>query len=266
MGFPNHTRRRHFPAGRKTGLAAVALFAFLQIAAPVQANEINGFLIAAPTVITVEAGAERALDVAVAQSGAVPKTSMLLIQGLPQTSVLSAGRVFDSGVWALRFGDLQNLTIQTTTTASGQTPLTLSVVTLDGTVLAQREITLAVVSHGAVAAPREIAAAVRVITPSPPQDTPPQLEDVNVLLARGADNLIKGKIQVARLFYRRAAEQGSSAGAIAMAQTYDPQELAKLNALGGVQPDLALARSWYEKARELGARDVDGTLKRLSAR
>jgi hypothetical protein len=247
-------------------IGAVALVAFLHTAAPAWATEINASLIAAPALITVEAGAERPLDVAIASSGAVPKTSMLLIHGLPQTVSLSAGRVFESGTWALRFGDLQNLTIQTTPTMAGRTPLTLSVVTLEGTVLAQREIALAVVSHGEASAARETAAAVRVITSSELHDTPPPLEDANMLLARGADNLIKGKIQVARLFYRRAAEQGSSAGAMAMAQTYDPQELARLNALGGVQPDLALARSWYEKARELGAGDADGKLKRLSAR
>jgi TPR repeat protein len=33
-----------------------------------------------------------------------------------------------------------------------------------------------------------------------------------------------------------------------------------------VQPDIALARRWYEKARELGAREAEERLRRLSAR
>lgn len=173
MGFLEQFRRR-LPAVRKAAFAAVALVAFGQTAAPVQAVEINNSLIAAPSIVVVEAGTERTLGLAISPSGAIPRTSMLLIKGLPQTSVLSAGRVFESGTWALRFRDLQNLSIQTTLTTSGQSPLTLSVVTLEGTVLAQREITLKVVPrHVAPAVPvaRRAVPPVRVVTPTASQET-----------------------------------------------------------------------------------------------
>ncbi len=195
---------------------------------------------------------------------------MLLIHGLPQTSVLSAGRIFESGTWAVRFSDLENLKVKTAPAASGQAPLTLAIVSLDGTVLAERDITLSVVApdgRGIMGAPSAAQAtqpdASTAALPVP--QSAGSMEDANVLMARGADNLIKGKIHIARLFYRRAAEQGLAAGAMALAQTYDPYELARLNALGGVQPDLEQARAWYERARLLGEAQADGKLKRLAA-
>jgi TPR repeat protein len=52
---------------------------------------------------------------------------------------------------------------------------------------------------------------------------------------------------------------------MALAGTYDPVELARLR-VAGVQPDVALARQWYEKARELGAKEADERLRQLGSR
>jgi TPR repeat protein len=103
-----------------------------------------------------------------------------------------------------------------------------------------------------------------VPTAAPP--APTGQEGAQALVARGDANLAAGKVPVARLFYRRASDQGWAAGAMAMAQTFDPHELARLGIVGGVQPDAEQARAWYEKARSLGATDVDGKLRRLSQR
>jgi TPR repeat protein len=52
---------------------------------------------------------------------------------------------------------------------------------------------------------------------------------------------------------------------VALASTYDPDELAKIKVVG-LQPNIEEARKWYEKARELGAAEASERLRRLGAR
>jgi TPR repeat protein len=63
-----------------------------------------------------------------------------------------------------------------------------------------------------------------------------------------------------------AADAGLAEGALALAATFDPDELARRQVLGGVQPDRAAARRWYERALELGASEAENYLRRLDAR
>jgi TPR repeat protein len=67
------------------------------------------------------------------------------------------------------------------------------------------------------------------------------------------------------MFFQRAAEAGLAAGAIKMAATFDPAELARLDVVG-VAPDRAEARRWYERARELGAPEAEDRLARIGRR
>ena len=83
------------------------------------------------------------------------------------------------------------------------------------------------------------------------------------LLVRGDEYLANGSVISARAFFERAAAAGLAAGALRLAATYDPGELQRLQALR-VVPDPALARRWYERARELGAPDAVERLARLS--
>jgi len=70
-------------------------------------------------------------------------------------------------------------------------------------------------------------------------------------LLKRADALIaSGDVAAARLVLRRAAEAGDGRAAMMLAGTYDPTVLEKLS-VHGVVPDLAMARSWYEKARRV---------------
>jgi TPR repeat protein len=52
---------------------------------------------------------------------------------------------------------------------------------------------------------------------------------------------------------------------VALADTYDPEELAKLRVIG-IQADVEAAKKWYEKARELGATEASDRLRRLGQR
>ena len=79
------------------------------------------------------------------------------------------------------------------------------------------------------------------------------------LLARGQAYLANGDAMGARDFFERAADADLAAGALQLAVTYDPVELRRLK-VQGVKPDVALARKWYERARQLGAAEAAGPL------
>ena len=67
---------------------------------------------------------------------------------------------------------------------------------------------------------------------------------------------------MARQFFLRAAQLGLARGALLLAASYDPRELARWGAQG-IQPNLTEARKWYERARELGAPEAEERLARL---
>jgi len=78
--------------------------------------------------------------------------------------------------------------------------------------------------------------------------------------------MASGNVDAARMFCERAADAGLAQGALALAATFDPDELARRRVFGGLRPDPAAAKRWYERARELGAHEADEPLKRLLRR
>jgi TPR repeat protein len=92
--------------------------------------------------------------------------------------------------------------------------------------------------------------------------SPADRESAEKLIGRGEGHLQEGNVALARQFFLRAAEAGLARGAMLLAGTYDPAELARLR-VQGVQPNPALARKWYERARELGAPEAEERLTNL---
>ena len=90
-------------------------------------------------------------------------------------------------------------------------------------------------------------------------------EQINALLTRGDELIASGDLAAARLVLRRVAEAGNARGALALAGTYDPTVLEKLP-IHGFVPNVALARHWYEKAREFGSPDAPRRLQMLASR
>jgi TPR repeat protein len=93
--------------------------------------------------------------------------------------------------------------------------------------------------------------------------TAQERQSAEKMIARGERDLADGNVALARQFLLRAAKAGLPRGALLLAYTYDPRELARLRAIS-VQPDLAMARKWYERARDLGAPDVEDRIARLA--
>jgi TPR repeat protein len=75
-----------------------------------------------------------------------------------------------------------------------------------------------------------------------------------------------GDIAAARMMFERVAEAGDAAGAFALAETYDPTVLGAMRLHGGIVPDAAQARRWYERAREMGSSAAPERIERLTGR
>jgi hypothetical protein len=104
--------------------------------------------------------------------------------------------------------------------------------------------------------------------PAPPDSAPVAAlspEEVGALLQRGDELLATGDIAASRLFYQRAAEQGSGPAATAVGKTFDPLFLEQLHARG-IRGDAVTAAGWYRKAASAGDRQGQIRLERLLQR
>jgi hypothetical protein len=101
----------------------------------------------------------------------------------------------------------------------------------------------------------------------PPVTAPaaPAPDMVAALVNRGQAYFTAGDIMAARLLFRRAANLGDAAAALAMGATYDPAILADHH-VRGMNADIDAARGWYERARELGSVESRARLDRLAHR
>jgi hypothetical protein len=82
------------------------------------------------------------------------------------------------------------------------------------------------------------------------------------LMTRAKALLASGDIAPARLLLERAAEAQEASAALMLAQTYDPTVLGTQD-IRNITPDPALARSWYQRAAQLGSADAQRRLSQL---
>jgi hypothetical protein len=108
------------------------------------------------------------------------------------------------------------------------------------------------------------------IVPVTPQDryspavAPPDIKaQWPRLVEQGDRQIALGNVLVARQYFLRAAETGSAAGALKLAETYEAGTL-KLHRAVGVMSDPKEARRWYEVAGQLGAPEAVERLHRLN--
>jgi TPR repeat protein len=77
-------------------------------------------------------------------------------------------------------------------------------------------------------------------------------DEITTLIDRGSALLKRGDLASARLLLRRAADAGSADAALLLGSTFDPAFIQQLGVIG-IQPDVARAREWYQKAAGLGS-------------
>jgi len=124
-----------------------------------------------------------------------------------------------------------------------------------------------------VAAAPPAAAPVAALPPAPvpeptiPRDAIPRLDpnEIAASLKRADELIASGDLAAARLVLRRAANAGDARAAMTLAGTYDPAILAKLGVHGFV-PDVAMARAWYEKAKQFGSAEAPQRLELLASK
>jgi TPR repeat protein len=154
------------------------------------------------------------------------------------------------------------------TGVTGSSILNISLVGEDGVLLAEANTVLVVMStpqsapRGASEQSADLRNQSAPSAPRVPIVSPAEREAGERLIARGEREMEQGGVAVARQFFLRAAQAGLARGALLLAATYDPRELTR-SGVQGVQPNIAEARKWYEKARELGAPEAAERLARL---
>lgn len=238
--------------------------------------------IAVPATIPAEPGGQTDFSIRIGPPDAVPRNSFLRVRGLPPMAALSDGHSIAPGAWAVSLAALPELKLRLPPGAAGRAEIVITLVTVDGAVLAETKATLAIapprqaqrdagppgatmLRAGAPVQPAAPPAVAEPRGPSPDASmTPQDRERAQRIMKKGDEQLEEGNVSAARLLYERAAEAGLGQAAMALAATYDAAELARLGLR--VDPDAAQARRWYERARQLGAPGAEERLRRIGAR
>lgn len=239
------------------------------------------YLNVAPAIVT-EPGSEAPLPIKVSPPEALPQRSFLSLRGLPPTVGLTEGHSVGPGSWAVPLAALPRARVIIPEGLSTRAEVVISLIGMDGKLIAQARTTL-IVGPASAAMPAATAAdkpekeAGPALSPTAREgsegDRPGVSRPATIsaeeraraeeLVTQGNRYLAEGKVGSARLFFRQAAEANLALGALRLATTYDPSELSALKVLG-VSPDLAEARKWYERARDLGAPEAEQRLADLA--
>jgi hypothetical protein len=292
LSFPARPRahQTHGRCAPWMPLLAVVLFGLTWAAAPQRAlaQQAPRLQIKVAPTIVARARSQIALPIEIVPAQAVPKRSFVSLRGLPATVALTEGHAVAPGSWAVSIADLPALKAEIPVGVTGRADILISLIALDGRMLARARTTLVVEPAAAAppppaggrpetappeptesrlaAPPKPEAAKEEVKAPAPPSRpvglSAEEQERAERALAHGEEYLARGSILVARQYFQRAAEAGLATAALRLATTYDPIELERLG-VSGVLPDRELARRWYERARELGSREAEERLARL---
>jgi hypothetical protein len=264
--------------------AALALVVLSAAGDRAQAQRADTPRIVVASTILAEPATQAALVIQVGPPGSVPGNTFVRLRGLPASVSLSEGYAIAPGSWAVPLFGLPTLKAIVPAGVAGRSEITIHLVGVDGTTLAESRTAL-VVGPAAIIAPAERIAPDRPparsslavspppsaqapaperSAPMPPSLSAPDKERAERLVVSGDRHLEQGNIGAARMFFQRAAEAGLANGALKMAATFDPAELERLQVkVQGAIPDRAEARKWYERARALGAPEAEDRLARI---
>jgi hypothetical protein len=222
--------------------AALAVLSGAVVTQPAAQSPDRPHISVLPTIVA-QAEGPTPIQIRIGPAGLIPQRSFVNLRGLPPNVGLTEGYAIAPGAWAVPLNALSGLTATVPAGASGRSEVTISLMSTDGRTLATATTEL-------------------VIEPRQPASAPEDLAAAKHLLARGEASLANGNVEIARQFLLRAAEAGLAAAALRLGATYDPAELGRMKA-EGIVADAALARKWYERARDLGAPEAAERLARL---
>jgi hypothetical protein len=196
---------------------------------------------------------------AVTVVGSVAGASVV-IDGLANGSTMTVGLPLGANGWQLAAADLDKALVRPPEGFVGPMDVVLELRMADNTLLDRKSLRLEWVA----AAPKQSAG-----YPSRQLDR----QEIADLIKRGEGFIATGDLSSARLVLQRAAEAGDSQAALMLAGTYDPILLEKIGIQGfspdiirGFAPDIALARTWYELAKQFGSKEAVRRLEMLTSR
>jgi hypothetical protein len=213
----------------------------------------------APIAINLPSGAEL-------RGAGVGEGTFLLIRNIPEGVRVSAGMA-TGRIWVVPLREASTLRLVSKPGVNAQFLLEFHLIGPHNRVLAKTTATVNLRQDQPVAA--FAPASPTPDAPKPPVRPRPQAEPLTpraeaILLARGKDLLQQGGIAAARLIFEDLAVDGSAAGALALAQSYDPAYVVP-SAASAAAPSLAKARKWYERAAELGNPDAKRRLTEIAS-
>jgi hypothetical protein len=193
--------------------------------------------------------------------------TFLMFRVAPEAISFSAG--FRTGAnWVVSLRDAHRLTVRSHPSYNGI--FSLEVLLYRGVAIAplRQQITVEIGHRGLAARPSKPATQ----TSEPPEDTtttPFEREaellpsshamlpsEEQALLTKGSIFLNNGNIASARFIFEDLALKGSSAGAFALAQTFDPNVLRSVAIIGIKPANIEEAKKWYRIAVERGNRNA----------
>jgi hypothetical protein len=104
-------------------------------------------VLSAPAKLEATAGEDVTFPIALDGTDGVPARSIIAISGLPQGSMLSSGRPYGETEWNLKTDEIGDLRLVLPPTASGESKLTIKLITPDSTVIADTETVLNVAAN-----------------------------------------------------------------------------------------------------------------------
>ncbi len=195
--------------------------------------------------LTVVAGDSISLPARLDPPPRIPNAGRILIRGLPDGFSVSRAKKSNDGAWVLDPRALAAARIQVPKTANGRVTISIALAGKSDDALASANSTVTVISA--------------------PDATRLSSAEATTLVKRGDTLMASGDIDAARLLFRLAAEGSSAAGALKLAETYDPN-VAKTGAGTAWSASLERARAWYMRAAVLGADKATQRLRKLSSR
>jgi hypothetical protein len=179
---------------------------------------------------------------------------VVFVEGLAAGSALSLGRPLGTTGWWLAAADLPNASIRPPSDFVGLMDVALELRRANDSLLDRKSV------HFEWTPQQTVAGRQRSMgNPTRQLDR----QEVADLTRRGEKFIVAGDLASARLMLRRAAEAGDPRAALMLAATYDPIVLEKVGIQGfapdlvqGFAPDIALAKSWYARAKEFGSTEA----------
>ena len=232
-----------------------------------QANTPTNPTIALATVIVAEPGTETLLALTVGPSDDLPRNTFVRVRGLPARVSLSDGHAISPGTWAVPLFAITNLRVIIPPGMQGRSELTLSLIDIDGGVVAEARSAL-VVAPAALAAPATESSPLRTGTiaaaqvpvplaapatvapvPTPAAQPEPKPETKVAALPLAKDDAAN---QQPRLEVVPVPRPAASVPVLTPEATAQAQRLVAFGKRQLGDGDIAAARNYFSRATDLG--------------